>query len=362
MFPGTRNKGFYRTPVSKSFLILTGSASLINIFLASSTANKFLSTSHWLHLVQHAKVWQFFSSTISFSSTRDLICGSLLLYWFRVFERRFGSKKFCCHVFANSVIAAGLQLVTVYGLRSFGHELGALPSGPYGVIFAFLVYYYLDVPSVDAAITVLALPISSKIPSYFLALQLLFTTKESLLAGTCGIVSGLLYKHNFAYVQQWLKIPDIFTGLCSRMLGRYFEESTLEPRQAFPMGATLEIQEQQRMELYEQQIMRRMAAQANIGHPQNRARAGQGYSEVMVPAGGLGEWLWGNQPGAGHQGFMNGLENGDIPQQQPTAEVSEDQVQTLVEMGFSRQDVLHALTVTNNDINTATNVLLANAS
>lgn len=43
---------------------------------------------------------------------------------------------------------------------------------------------------------------------------------------------------------------------------------------------------------------------------------------------------------------------------QPNPPPTEEQVQTLVEMGFDRQRVINALQTCNNDVNTATHLLL----
>lgn len=43
---------------------------------------------------------------------------------------------------------------------------------------------------------------------------------------------------------------------------------------------------------------------------------------------------------------------------EPPAEVSEDQVQQMVEMGFNQEQVRHALQMSNNDVSMATNFLL----
>jgi len=46
------------------------------------------------------------------------------------------------------------------------------------------------------------------------------------------------------------------------------------------------------------------------------------------------------------------------PDAAPPLEVSEDQVQLLVEMGFNQEQVRQALQVSNNDVSMATNILL----
>lgn len=361
MFPGASSTGFYHAPFSKGFLVLTGTASFINILFASSTRRLFPSNP-WIQIVHNSKLWQVLSSSFYYSSARNLICGSFLLYSFRIFERRFGSKRYASYIFCTSVIAIGLQLTSVAVLKHFGHEVGLPPPGLFGVLFATLVKYFYDVPASDA-ITFFGFPISGKIFIYSIALQMLLASRESLLAGVCGIVAGFIYRFNLFQVQQWLNLPESLTSAVSRAIGGLFSTESL-PTQPYAMGATLEIQRAQQVEHYEQQALR-----ARMGHLRNRGppRVGQGYADVLVPPGG-GGWLWG---GAGGQQPppppppMNNwhdrdadADNANVPQQ-PTVEVSEQQVQTLVEMGFSRMAVLHALTASNNDITVATNILLS---
>ncbi|KAL9965898.1 hypothetical protein ACROYT_G029756 [Oculina patagonica] len=359
MFPGTSSTGFYHAPLSKGLLVLTGTASFFNILLASSTKH-FLPNNPWIQIARNSKLWQVLSSTLYYSSTRNLICGSFLLYSFRIFERRFGSKKYASYIFSTTVIAIGLQLTTISVLKHFGHEVGLPPPGLFGMLYATLVKYFCDIPPSDAA-AFLGLPVSGKILTYSIALQMLLSSKESLLAGICGMVAGVIYRLNFFQVQQWLKLPDSLTSTVSRTVGNMFASDN-PPAQPYAMGATLEIQRLQQIEHYEQQAMR-----ARMGHLRNRGppRVGQGYADVLVPPGG-GGWLWG---GAADNNLLQpplndwqdrhpDLDNANLPQQ-PTVEVSEEQVQTLVEMGFSRLAVLHALTTSNNDITVATNILLS---
>lgn len=360
MFPGASSTGFYHAPLSKGLLVLTGTASLFNILFASSTRN-LLSSTPWIQIVRNSKLWQILSSSFYYSTTRNLICGSFLLYTFRIFERRFGSKKYASYIFSTTVIAIGLQLTTISALKHFGHEVGLPPSGLFGMVYATLVQYFCDIPASDA-VTFLGLPISGKILIYSMALQMLLSNKESLLAGICGMVAGLIYRFNLFQVQRWLKLPEFLSSAVSRAFGNMFV-SEEPPVQPYAMGATLEIQRQQQMEHYEQQAMRA----ARMGHLRNRgpARVGQGYADVLVPP--AGGWMWGaaaapNHPGAPLNDWQANRQsdddNANLPQQ-PAVEVSEEQVQTLVEMGFSRLAVLHALTTSNNDITMATNILLS---
>ena len=42
--------------------------------------------------------WKVFAAKVAFLDIKDLFVCSLLLYYFRVFERRFGSRKFCVSI------------------------------------------------------------------------------------------------------------------------------------------------------------------------------------------------------------------------------------------------------------------------
>lgn len=358
MFPGASSTGFYHAPLSKGLLVLTGTASLFNILFTSSTRN-LLPNTPWIQIVRSSKLWQILSSSFYYSSTRNLLCGSFLLYSFRVFERRFGSKKYASYIFGTTVITIGLQLTTISALKYLGHEVGLPPPGLFGMVFATLVQYFCDVPAADA-VMFLGVPISGKIFTYSIALQMLLSSKESLLAGVCGMVAGIIYRFNLFRVQRWLKLPDSLSSVVARMFGNTFT-SQAPPLQPYAMGATLEIQRQQQIEHYEQQAMR-----ARMGNLRNRGppRVGQGYADVLVPPA-AGEWLWGrgvpNHPAMPRYDWQDRQPdevNANVPQQ-PAVEVSEEQVQTLVEMGFSRLAVLHALATSNNDITMATNILLS---
>jgi hypothetical protein len=54
------------------------------------------------------QVWRLITSKVAFLDTKDLICGALLIYYFRIFERKYGSTKF-----AVGIQACGLNTVTL---------------------------------------------------------------------------------------------------------------------------------------------------------------------------------------------------------------------------------------------------------
>ena len=91
-------------------------------------------------------------------------------------------------------------------------------------------------------------------------------------------MSGLLYRANIFYIQSWLRIPNFISRLCSNYV-LPLVQSRAPDEGAVPMGATLEIQQQQRMEVLEQQMLLSQARQ--FSRQRNRAvRFGRPVSEL----------------------------------------------------------------------------------
>ena len=98
--------------------------------------------------------------------------------------------------------------------------------------------------------------------------QLATGSRCSNIVAGCGILSGLLYRANFLYIQSWLRIPSFISRFCSNYL-LLLVQSRPPDEGAVPMGATLEIQQQQRMEILEQQMLLSQARQ--FSRQRNRA-------------------------------------------------------------------------------------------
>lgn len=121
------------------------------------------------------------------------------------------------------------------------------------------------------------------------------------------------------------------------------------------MGATLDIQRQQQAEMLERQLLLQHArgsrtpphlAAAAMGI--SRQQMAQGYAERLVPS--LDDHdAWNN---------MMNTEAYENRSNIPNGHSTEEQVQTLVDMGFERQNVVRALRNSNNDVHLATTLLL----
>jgi membrane associated rhomboid family serine protease len=341
------NSGFYCAPITKSLLgslVLTSVA--FNVPL-QSYRNWF--AYDYNTVFEDFDILNFLTCRLVFLDPKDIVCAGILLYHFRIFERRYGSRKFASHLLGSFLLSSLLELAAVYVCYHLDLTLDPMPSGPYGAIFPLFVPYFCDVPRV-AVTHVLHIPVTGKSLNYVIGLQMASGSPESLLLALCGIISGVLYRKNFLLIQWVMTVPAFLGRLCDTTLARLVE--TAAPTDVdLPMGATLEIQRQQQIERLEQQMA---WAQFQPAQQHNFGGFGLFGNRNMNAINGniqLNNILNGNIP-------AQAAPNANIPPVAPVVTPAEDQVQRLVEMGFTRESVLQALRVTNNDSNLATNILL----
>nr|XP_027207029.1 ubiquitin-associated domain-containing protein 2-like [Penaeus vannamei] len=296
--------GFYNAPVSKGLMgcmFLTCTALNVPLFahlrkyLICKIPDVFLK----------GEIWRIASAKISFVDTKDLVCGSLLIYYFRVFERRYGSHKFASCLVASQVLTTVLEVLTILTLQWLAidlHSGGFLPPGPYGMIFPLFVNYLFDIPRV-AQTSVLGIPITGKTLTYLLGLQVCSTSPATATSALCGIIAGVLYRYKYFCIYS---ANECAPCGCPGPWG-------LVRCQAHSSGYTTK----------------------KIAQP-NRPGANGAVPPFM-------------------QNFIGRRQNNPV---HPPPPPTEEQVQTLVEMGFDRQRVINALQTCNNDVNTATHLLL----
>ncbi|XP_044284505.1 ubiquitin-associated domain-containing protein 2 isoform X2 [Varanus komodoensis] len=268
MFTSTGSSGLYKAPLSKGLLIIPSTLSLL-LTLLFQHHQKFFAYN--LQAVKEEfQIWRLVCGRTVCLDLKDTFCSCLLIYNFRIFERRYGSRKF---------------------------SLG---------------------PCVCAFCTILLLHSKSASDTNS---RTVFHHKQD-----TGLYTG------FAAFNFWILHLD-----CSFK----WPEPSSEIRVG--MGATVDIQREQRMELLDRQILMSQFAQIR------RQRQQQG---------GMINW---NRlfPPLRHRGNANYQDNHQAEHEVlPPVEVSEEQVARLMEMGFSRLDALEALRASNNDLNIATNFLL----
>mgnify|MGYP002803415264 FL=1 len=331
MFPGGAPFGFYNAPVSKALLIITGATSTLNVLFPLLNIQTF-SNSGTLNYLQNSKILIGILRSISYSNGKTLFFGSLLLYNFRKFEHLYGSKRFFDYILASTIIGAGLQYVIMLN-RHFRVE--DVPAGPFWMIFSLYVPFFLSIPSVNSSNIFGLIPSTGKLLTYIFGLQMLVTSRGAALSGLCGIIAGMVCHYNIFYIKRWLTIPPAISSICSRIFGNLFRSAAPESADGL-QGATLEIQRQIRLDELDQQLWNMQ--QTNV--VRRRPVIGNPFSATA------GDVPTGSNRSVGVA-------------QQPTTEVSEEQIQQLIEMGFTRYAVVQALAASNNDIATAMNILLS---
>jgi len=329
--------GFQGAPVSK---FITGASIVGHVALH---VPMFSALKHILHcnltrVISNGQFWRIFTSKLVFLDTKDAIFCLILLYQFRVFERRYGSRNFSSRILATSVMTAVSELLInlAYGwIHGSMSHAGTLAIGPFGLILPLFVNYFCEIPNLGAANFA---SISSKSMFYIIGCQVAFSSTPNTIVVLSAILAGLLSRNNFLWVSSWLKVPTLLSSITDKLLGWLVRTGESAPVSEL-LGATLEIQRAQSAELMEQRMLRQQ--QAMFEERNRRAnRVGQGFQEQLV-----NNQLF-PQRGRG------------VPPTLRTVEPSEENVQMLVDMGFGRDRVMQALRQTGNDVQSATAILL----
>ncbi|XP_051935742.1 ubiquitin-associated domain-containing protein 2 [Hippocampus zosterae] len=342
MFTTTGSHGLYKAPLSKGLLLVLSGLTVM-LSLLPQYQHMF---EYNLHAVSHQlQVWRLLCGRLVCLDVKDSFCSGMLIYNFRIFERRFGSRKFASFLLATWCVSALLDLLLAQSVSFlFDNKVEELPAGLLAPVFALFVPFYWSIPRVPVTKVLGLISITNKTLVYIVGLQLLTSGPYMWLLALSGLVSGALYHSNVLWLQNFLFVP---ARLCA--VARYFLEplfSSSQPIGEAPlgMGATLDIQRQQRMDRLDQQLL---LAQLDEARANSRHRA---QWSSLFPS------LRRRRPAPPPP----------QPPTQPSAppppsdnnSIAEEQVARLVEMGFSRPDALEALRVSNNDINMATNFLL----
>jgi len=321
------NVGFYKAPVSKGLLVLIGgSHASTHVPAFSHLFKRIFLTGRLSNVDSVEAVVRLVASKLVFPDIKNTALALVLVYFFRIFERRYGSLKFSSNLLVCWSLGVSLELLV--------SPLAGLPpsTGPLALVLPLVVPYYLQVPALHHS-RFGPLRVSPKWLPYLLAAQLCLSSPSCLLAGVLSLVAGLF---TFLTPLSSLCLPCPLAKLASLTLGPLFQSSP--PPQGSLMGATLEIQRTQQAEALEEQLLR------------SRQR-------FNVPIGGrqmrLDEF-W-------QQGGVGGIQRrgpAAAPAPPPLEEPIPELVAALTDMGFPRERVEQALREASNDIDQATNLLL----
>ncbi|XP_045884222.1 ubiquitin-associated domain-containing protein 2 isoform X2 [Meles meles] len=326
MFTSTGSSGLYKAPLSKGLLLVPSALSLLLALLLPHCQRFFV---YDLQAVKDDfQIWRLICGRIICLDLKDTFCSSLLIYNFRIFERRYGSRKFASFLLGSWVLSVLVDFILVEAVWYFFGiaAAGNLPSGFLAPVFALFVPFYCSIPRIQVAQILGPLSITNKTLIYILGLQ----------------ASGLCYHSKVFRLHQALCVPIWMANFFSWTLEPIFSSPEPATEARIGMGATVDIQRQQRMERLDRQLTLSQFAQVRRQRQQ----------------GGMINW---NRlfPPLRQRRNIN-YQDGRRSEQQasPPLEVSEEQVARLMEMGFSRGDALEALRASNNDLNVATNFLL----
>lgn len=343
MFTSTGSSGLYKAPLSKSLLLVPSALSLLLTLLLPHCQKLF---AYDLHAVKSDfQVWRLICGRIVCLDLKDTFCSSLLIYNFRIFERRYGSRKFASFLLGSWVLSALFDLILVEAVQYLvGVTVASnLPSGFLAPVFALFVPFYRSIPRVQVAHILGPLSITNKTLIYILGLQLFTSGSHIWIVAISGLIAGMCYDCKVFQVHQVLRIPGSVAQFFSWALGPVFSSSEPTSEARVGMGATVDIQRQQRMEQLDRQLM--LSQFAHVRRQRQQQGGMINWNRLFPPL---------------RQRRNINYQDGPRSEQRasPPLEVSEEQVARLMEMGFSRGDALEALRASNNDLNVATNFLL----
>lgn len=352
MFTTTGSRGLYKAPLSKGLLLLLSG---LTVMLTLLPQYQQLFVYNLQAVAQQHQVWSLLCGRLVCLDVKDCFCSGLLIYNFRIFERRFGTRKFASFLLGTWCLSALMDFLLAQAFQFlFDYEVEELPAGLLAPVFSLFVPFYCLIPRVPVTRVLGHIPITNKSLVYIVGLQLLTSSPFMWLLALSGLLSGGLYHSNVLWLQKLLFVPAWVSFIGRYILEPIFSSSQPSSETPLGMGATLDIQRQQRMDVLDQQLL---LAQYNESTSNNRPQ----------PQSGLLQWTRMLFPSLRQRG-----QNRPPVQPPPQAEtrpstqsplldnsaVVEEQVALLVAMGFSRTDALEALRASNNDINMATNFLL----
>uniref|UniRef100_A0A0D9UZG5 UBA domain-containing protein n=1 Tax=Leersia perrieri TaxID=77586 RepID=A0A0D9UZG5_9ORYZ len=216
--------GFQNAPVTRAVVLASG---LLSVVFSSQRRARALSLSYQ-GFVKNFRLWRIFASGFAFQSTPELLFGVYLLYYFRVFERQIGSNKYS--VFSLFTISVSLlfEVLSLVLLKDTNY-LSTLACGPYGLIFASFIPFFLDIP-VTSRFRIFGVNFSDKSFIYLAGLQLLLSSgKRSLIPGICGLIAGSLYRLNVLGIRR-MKMLQVIASFFARFLAPSSGSSSRPPR------------------------------------------------------------------------------------------------------------------------------------
>ena len=125
--------GFSNAPVTKGLVYLTA---LFSLFFSIQHVSEGSLAFHWGHSAPKF-MYSLATYQLYFTSVWQTICGCVLLYHFRLFERQWGIRKYGTFCISMPLVSGALGLaLLVIGRDGIINEIAC---GPYGHLFATMV-------------------------------------------------------------------------------------------------------------------------------------------------------------------------------------------------------------------------------
>lgn len=325
--------GFENAPITR-FLSLS-------VFLVSAIFSESPDIPLDLNSIVKGEVWRILSSSFVFGNMAQTFCGLILLYNCRQFERQLGIRKFGTFIVLSFLLSVSCQLLTALAFQLSGSlSLYTSSPGPYFLIYSLLSLFHAHVPKLQSSqYTCVGLGLSEKSWVYLLAAQLaLGAGLNSFLPALIGVAIGFMYDRNRFGIQN-CRLPsavDNVLGIVGGYVNSFFHRQTQGPGPRNPMGGI---------------ALGNMRAGAGTGAGAGQYQRLQSFGD---DADGEGDDFQ-QTGGQGLFGYNPTSMYGSIPTQQPP---SEENISTLVGLGFEREAVVRALENANNNVDAAANLLL----
>ncbi|KAJ2902009.1 uncharacterized protein MKZ38_001102 [Zalerion maritima] len=136
---------FTNSPVSKTLVVSLVSLSILASLLDVKHDFYILTD---LHIWKYGQLWRLLTFQLVYSNATEVLFGSMTLYYLRVVERMWGSRKFASFLIISYILSSLLiPLVQVLFLAPLSRGyLTYIPSGPTPIIFSILAQYHAMVP------------------------------------------------------------------------------------------------------------------------------------------------------------------------------------------------------------------------
>uniref|UniRef100_A0A7E4V1J5 UBA domain-containing protein n=1 Tax=Panagrellus redivivus TaxID=6233 RepID=A0A7E4V1J5_PANRE len=261
---------FRNAPATKLWIILLIFSTLISTITDLLIGNDY-SYIYTLDDVFHGKILPLIVAPFIADGIPDLTISCILLYFYRLVERRFGTKKFINCMVITYVLMIAFRIAVIFLLYDTDPSNIGFPIGPLPLMFALFFYFAAEIAILPVTMILEFIPASDHHFILLLLVQYIntYTLCHFVLPAA---VSTILYRNNALYIQRISILPEF---VCANLrdsdtlLGDFaaeFEKFLETKRTKFlPVAATLERQRIEEEDEYERQLFRRNAAQNVVG-------------------------------------------------------------------------------------------------